>query len=404
MSFRQILIAINVAAVIAIVVIIVARVISLRRNPAVPSPQNQTEFLDDEELESRRLERSLGWSLLFVAVIAVSLPVYFLFEPSRQSSAEEGFEERAVERGATYYANASMPEYDATLSLLCADCHGADLKGGSAPFVLTSEDATCDPLAEPSADRPECLPQPVTWQAPALDTALLKYSEEQVREIIIFGRPGTPMPPWGLESDEGVLNEQGITDLIAFIESKQISSEDAKREGQDALDGYRANAEDAVESTRSALESAQAALAESPDDEALQRSVTVADANLEWAEAWLADVTAAGDGEILFQINCARCHTKNWSIFDPTTAPLFPWMAPGPQGGGAYGPNLTGGAELRQFPGMTGPSLQYDFVAQGAERDKAYGVRGIASGRMPHYDSMLTQEQIESIVEYERGL
>lgn len=404
MTFRQILIAINAAAVLAIVVIVVSRVLNVRRNPEIGSPQNLTEFVDDEELEGRRLERSLGWALLFVVVIAVSLPLYFLFEPSRQSSAVEGFEERAVERGATFYANASMPEYDPTVSLLCADCHSTDLSGGTAPFTLTSEDPSCDPEAEPSADQPQCLPQQVSWQAPPLDTVLLRFPEEQVREIIINGRPGTPMPAWGVESEKGILNEQGITDLLAFLESRQLTPDEARQRSTEEFNGTREQATATVDSAQTALSEAQAALAEAPDDEGLQEDVAVAEANLAWAQSWLAQVEGASDGQLLFQLNCARCHTKNWSIFDPAAAPPFAWMAPGLQGGGAFGPNLTDGAELRQFPGMEGPSEQQVFVAQGVERDEQYGTRGISSGRMPHFDSILTEEQITAIVEYERGL
>ena len=38
----------------------------------------------------------------------------------------------------------------------------------------------------------------VNWQAPALNTVLLRFSEDEVRNILVYGRPGTPMPAWGL--------------------------------------------------------------------------------------------------------------------------------------------------------------------------------------------------------------
>lgn len=404
MSFRQILILINVVAIVAIIAVIVARVLSVKANPQTSTPANQEAFLDDDELENRRLERSLGWALVFVVVIAVSLPLYFLFEPARQSSADEAFDDRAVDRGATFYADSSMEEYDATRSLLCAQCHGADLGGGTAPFVLTSEDPDCDPLAEPSADRPQCLPQPVSWAAPELDTIFLTYTEEQIREIIVFGRPGTPMPAWGLESNEGVLNSQGVSDIMAFLESRQLSPDEARERNQARLDDYLESMEAAVAGAETGLEDARANLAASPDDEWLQRSVSVAEGNLEWARLQLAEVQELSEGAILFRLNCARCHTKNWSVTSPNIAPLYPWMLPGPQGGGAYGPNLTDGATVRQFPGMSGPDDQWGFVASGVERGRSYGIRGISSGRMPHFADVLTDEQIQAIVDYERGL
>lgn len=118
------------------------------------------------------------------------------------------------------------------------------------------------------------------------------------------------------------------------------------------------------------------------------------------------DPTKAGPsqtayGQLLFQTNCARCHTKAWSYFDPTkgNVPLPPQ-----QGSGAFGPNLTNGDTTRQFPGDTGVAQQYDWVANGADANKQYGVRGISSGRMPHFGTLLTKEQIDAIVAYERGL
>src|SRR5690348_18222241 len=44
---------------------------------------------------------------------------------------------------------------------------------------------------------------------------------------------------------------------------------------------------------------------------------------------------SATPGEVLFMANCARCHTRGWSYFDPTAPQSNP--APGPMGGGAYG-------------------------------------------------------------------
>ena len=66
--------------------------------------------------------------------------------------------------------------------------------------------------------------------------------------------------------------------------------------------------------------------------------------------------------------------------------------------------NLTNGDTIRQFPGETGLQQQYDWVANGAEPNKQYGVRGISSGRMPHFGTLLTKEQIDAIIAYERSL
>jgi mono/diheme cytochrome c family protein len=35
---------------------------------------------------------------------------------------------------------------------------------------------------------------------------------------------------------------------------------------------------------------------------------------------------------------------------------------------------------------------------------KAYGVRGVSHGIMPHFSDMLTDDQIKAVADYERGL
>lgn len=405
MSVRQALIILNALAVVAIVVVLGVRVFSLRRNPEPSEPQNKTPFLRDEDLEGRRLERVLGWSLLFTVVLALALPVYFLVEPDRQVDAERDFDERSVERGATLFANAESPAFDPTTSLLCADCHGVDGSGGSAPFTLQPEDESCEPDAEVTEDTPEvCRPVRVTWQAPALDVAGLRYDRAALTQIITFGRPGTPMPAWGVASGEGVLNTQSIDDLVNYVESLQISPERAQREATEQLEGTRGQAQEDVENAQTAVTEAQTALAAAPPDERESAEGTLAEAEaaVAAAVAYRDQVVAASDGELLFQFQCARCHTKGWSYYDPldpSAAPL-----PGPQGGGAFGPNLTEGSEQRQFPGATGVDQQVQFVAEGVAANRPYGVRGISSGRMPHFNQTLTESQIELIVEYERNL
>jgi mono/diheme cytochrome c family protein len=338
-----------------------------------------------------------------VLIMAVSIPLYFLVEPSRESSAQDDFDERAVERGAVLFANDQSPDYDPTRSLLCANCHGVEGEGGSTTFVIRSEDPSCDLTKDITDDTPsECLPQQVTWQAPPLDVALLRYDKAQVRDIITYGRPGTPMPAWGVKSGKGVLNEQGISDLVAYLETLQLTPAEAKK--QFSVDGIRTKAARDVTDARNTLADAQTALddASAGDRANAQEDVDDAQTALDNAIAYNEHVQQASDGELVFESQCARCHTKGWSYYDPLDPDAAP--APGPQGGGAYGPNLTDGSELRQFPGQAGPANQYDWVANGKPANEAYGVRGISSGRMPHYIDVLSKEEIEAVVDYERGL
>ena len=67
--------------------------------------------------------------------------------------------------------------------------------GGVAPYTVT------DPTTgEVTA---------VDWMAPALNTVLYRFDEDEVRYIITYGRPGSPMSAWGLEGG-GPMNAQQI--------------------------------------------------------------------------------------------------------------------------------------------------------------------------------------------------
>src|SRR5919106_642775 len=221
MSVRQALIILNVLAVVAIVVVLGLRVFSLRRNPEPQAPQNKTPFLADEDLEGRR-----------------------------------------IERGATLFANDQSPAYDPTVSLLCADCHGVDGSGGSTDFTLEPDDPSCEPDAEITEDTPEqCRPVQVTWQAPPLNVAGLRYDRAALTQIITFGRPGTPMPAWGVESGEGVLNTQSIDDLVNYIESIQITPEKAKQESTDYFENAVRDLDDeTIPDAQEAVTAAQTAV------------------------------------------------------------------------------------------------------------------------------------------------
>lgn len=408
MSFRTALIVLNVVALSLLGVYLLWRVVSIRRNPTPKDPENLTPYLQDEELEGPRLERALGWSLLFVMIVALSLPLYFLFEPGRQDRAAEAFDDRAVERGEILYANDQSKHYDATTSLLCANCHGAEGEGGTAPFVLQPELDICDKEEnQQNPDVPECLPVQVGWAAPALDTVLLRFPEEEVFEIITWGRPGTPMPAWGVESGKGVLTTQSVNDLIAFLESIQITPDEARQRSAKAVIEFKKSADDNLETQIEALETAQADLAkaraanQTAAVKALEVKVAEQTERLASARAWAAQVRRMGEGEILFRINCARCHTRGASYYDPNNLALPP---PPPEGSGAFGPNLTGGSTTVQFPYGAGVQEQFDWVATGAPRNEGYGIRGISSGRMPYFVNLLTEKQIDAIVAYERNL
>ena len=58
---------------------------------------------------------------------------------------------------------------------------------------------------------------------------LLRFSAEELREILVYGRPGTPMPAWGAEGG-GPLTTQQIDELIAYVGSIQLTADEANAE------------------------------------------------------------------------------------------------------------------------------------------------------------------------------
>ena len=407
MNVRTVLIILNIAVLVGLA-IYVALAVGRSREPK--DPENLTPFLDDEGLEGRRLDRVLGWALLFAAVIAIALPLYWLREPNRQEESIGYFDHGAEERGAVLYANSASEAYNSSVSLQCANCHGVDGGGGSANSVYTP----------PGGDDSDAIQ--LSWRAPALDTVLLRFSEDEVRNIIVYGRPGTPMQAWGVAGG-GPKNDQSIDDLIAHIRSIQLTPEKAKAQAEQQLVAARGaarqqlrDAQGAVETAETALDEAEAALDELPADatdadEADARQA-VADAEqdledalaaLEWAEEWAAARTDVSDGQLLFESYCARCHTKGWSIFSATD-PLSAQVLGLPGGGGTVGFNLRDGAPIRRFgEGDEGFDEQLAFVTEGSEANRPYGIGGIGNGRMPGFAAMLPEEYIRMIVEYERN-
>ncbi|HLF40931.1 MAG TPA: c-type cytochrome [Acidimicrobiia bacterium] len=329
MSLRSILFLVNGLALAAFIA--VALLASRRRKAA--SPANLTPYYDDETLEGPKLERVLGAAVLCSAVLAASLPLYWLLEPARQERMSSDFLADSELRGEERFARQGVLPPSEVLPLECARCHGDTAQGGVATLLL-------------QPDEPGELPQSVQWKAPSLDDALLRFSREEVAQIITYGRPGTPMPSWGLAGG-GPLNEQAIDDIVNYLDKIKISPEEAKKRSTAAVDEYmKAN-------------------------------------------------PGISLGEAAFSLNCARCHTKGASYGQPGI----------PGGGGAFGPNLTGGVVQRQFPALNeGISKHIELVTTGSDFQKQYGTQGIGSGRMPGFGSILTPEQINQIVVYERSL
>jgi len=326
---RNILFLVNGIALIAFVVM---AIVGARRHKPAP-PANLTPYYDDETMEGPKLERFLGAAVIFSAILAAALPVYWLLEPSRQTKMSKDFLKASIERGRLRFAVAGTVPPSEVLNLECARCHGAKAEGGAATFLL-----------QPS--KPGELPKTVSWTAPSLNDVLLRFSRDTVVQFITYGRPGTPMPAWGLAGG-GPLPDQPIDDLVNYLQSIQLTPAEAMKRNTD-------------------------------------RTQKIMQAN-----------PGISEGQALFMANCARCHTKGWSYGEPDVM----------GGGGAFGPNLTNGVELRQFPALAGGVAKHvELVTQGSGFQKPYGTQGIGSGRMPGFGQELTARQIDEIVLYERSL
>jgi mono/diheme cytochrome c family protein len=391
MSVRDVLVVLNVAALVALAIF---AFVSVNRNRVRPTPQNLAVFHDDDTLEGPHLERVLGWTLFFAAIIAVALPIYWLREPNRQHESDHYFSQGSIERGATLFANNQMPAYDQAKSLQCANCHGTDLGGGSTTVAHIFKDKS-------GAITP--------WVAPPLNTVLLRFSAQEVNQIITYGRPGTPMQPWGVAGG-GPKNLQSINDLVAYIKSKQLTPAQARKQSDAQLKAWAdeptqqlTTAQDALTTDQKALVSLQKNPKSSATDvQAAQTAVTNDQTALSWAEDWSARRKNVSQGQLLFEVNCARCHTMGWSVFDPSTG-MKPENVIGQPGGGAFGPDLS--QELARFTDNTngtGVSQQIAFVTLGSDFEAPYGNNGVGTGRMPGFGVMLSKEQIAEIVTYER--
>jgi mono/diheme cytochrome c family protein len=311
---------------------------AFRPGDEVDNAPNRKPYYDDDVLEGAKLERALTMALIFLIILGIGLPLYWVNETRRENGAKKLFAHTAVEVGFSLFQPATSPlAANAKLNELhfgCAGCHGANGEGGATTYTINT------PLGAV---------QSVTWQVPALNTVLLRFTPDTVRTIIDFGRANTPMPAWGLDGG-GPMNDSQLDDLVAYLQSIQITPAQAKK----------------------------------------------------------AAAQFGTNGQAIFNAYCARCHTKGFSYGLPDTP-----------GGGAYGPNLTNGDELRQFPNIAD---QIDYVTVGAGYGKSYGTRGIGSmaaeprlvaetpgaamqgGGMPKFDEMLSADQIAAVVNYERGL
>lgn len=167
------------------------------RGGAEEVSRNLQPGIDDQHLETRRLEKGQKAAIAFSAFLAISLPLYFLGEDARQEGFDDEFSDASVERGQHI-----VEEFG------CFDCHGPLGSGGSASFVEQRSGVT------------------VSWAAPSLDDVLYRYSPDELNFWITFGRGNTPMPAWGLAGG-GPLNEKQVEDVVNYLATIQKPQQQA---------------------------------------------------------------------------------------------------------------------------------------------------------------------------------
>lgn len=416
---------------------------------------------DDELMETKRLDISLTAALGMLGIIAISLPLYWLGEPGRHEGAIEYKEDQFVRAGAGLYEEN------------CGQCHGSvEGGGGLRSFTILDDSGN--------------FVEQVDWQVPSLAGLMQRYSFEEVTYILNFGRQNSPMPAWGAPGG-GPLTAQHLKNIIEYIAAEQLTQEeldDTVAEGLAAAaedvaltrnpdvaveiarqDHHIADLEHDVEDAELVLNKANRVKfdgdAEAAAAAEAQATVDAAKAAHKAAEDELksykantleplaqpillearANPTGATMGELLFNnpagagaYGCARCHSAGWSYSANDLASgaladgasmeqlLIPHVV---DGGGGFGPGLSGGATLSQF---SDDDEQIGFITVGSVNGQKYGNygQGDGGGQMPAFgvcvaerdsgerapifghcegrDGTLSNDQIAAIVAYERGL
>lgn len=395
---------------------------------------NRKPYFDDDKLETTKLDYSLSSGLFLLLVIGIALPLYWLGEPGRHEGLLENTNELRTERGSESFEES------------CSSCHGGGGAGGEIAFAIT-EAGTGNFIAS------------VDWVAPSLTSVLTRFDESEVIHTLNFGRNGV-MPAWGAPGG-GPLTTQQIEIIVTYLRSTQRDGDAVQAA---VFDGLVEGARDEMISRDPALVSELAELEfqlTRARQSGLAEPIGEAEAALGGFQARTAELFPADEladwveeisdpdhpeyltyGELLFTnradsgaYGCARCHTAGWSFsgasdFDLNGDPLTTFqnedgdLVPGyVQGGGWFGPNLTGRSTLSQFPS---PAQQEAFIAGGSGDGVQYGSAGQGSGQMPGFGARtdtnlveideftgeetdrvwpasLTEEQITAIVAYERS-
>jgi len=343
---------------------------------------NRKPYLDDAELEGPKLNLALWSALGLLVVIAITLPLYWLAEGGRQEGAVKDFNKTFTHEGEVLFGT------DPLEGSQCETCHGPKGTGGSASFVITNEKGE--------------YVDTVTWNAPALNTVLWRFSAAEVKDILTYGRPGTPMQPWGVAGG-GALSDQQLDDLIHYLWSVQLTEAQMHTEVMDAVKSVDAGLAERLDKVQKA------------NADKLKNDPAGYDCSTDAGFACLEQPDQLRLGEILFNLksisggaySCARCHVPGFSFGKP-------YETIDEIARGRYGPNLEG------IEDDLTTKQHFDLIMQGTEAGKIYGANHQGDGRMPGFGlnpnngdptvpqlgkgGMYTPEEVWAIMIYERNL
>ena len=371
---------------------------------------NRKPYYDDRTLETRRLDIALAGGVAMLIIVALALPLYWLGEPGRMQGYDEFTETQFASRGGEAYEE------------LCAQCHGAGGVGGQAEYTLLDEQGRY--IAS------------VNWTAPALNNILYRFSIDEVTHILNYGRPQSPMPAWGAPGG-GPLTSQQLETIVEYLSVIQLTPEEMADEVQTGLrESVLKEVRDQYPEATSEQQEIFNLLHTGLGDAIVEQSAIQQDSEAELEDieeanrtvehllddylVELATTNAQKYGDYLFNNSagsgsyaCARCHTagSSWNANEILKAnpSLEGLVDPEIPGSGGFGPSLIGVES--QF---TSASSQSQFISEGCEANLQYGMNGVCepSGQMPGFGhdatdlggSILSLDQINAIVEYERAL
>ena len=199
-----------------------------RRDRKDPVPANLSASQTDDELETKRLDRTLVGAVVTAGFLTLAMPIYYLGELDRQEGFVEEFGDASLERG-----------HEVWEEFGCGGCHGTAGGGGVAAFLEDRSQVTVS-----------------GWASPALDDVFYRYDRDEIAFWIVYGRANTPMPPWGLEGG-GPLNSQQVDDLLNYIRSIQIDQTQALLKVDGLVTGAGNRLEGAADAVASQIEEQQ---------------------------------------------------------------------------------------------------------------------------------------------------